>query len=62
MTGIRSSTRDAEVFKLVIKKEINEISSSAGSFNENEIASLDIEKRVNGIGNVIISDSINKDE
>jgi hypothetical protein len=62
LTGIESSTKDDEIFALVIYKEIDGIASSAASFDGNETVSLDIEKKVNGIGNVIISDSINKDE
>jgi hypothetical protein len=50
LTGIASSTKE------------DGIASSAASFDGNETVSLDIEKKVNGIGNVIISDSINKDE
>ena len=62
LTGIASSTKEDEKFALVIYKEIDGIASSAASFDGNETVSLDIEKKVNGIGNVIISDSINKDE
>ena len=44
LIGIGLSTRDAERFTMVIDKEINGIASSAGSFDGNETAALDIEK------------------
>lgn len=62
LTGIASSSKDSEIFTLAIDKEANGIASSGGSFRGNGMASLDMDKKVNGLGYDDISDSISKDE